>query len=154
MTNKTIVILILSVVSLNSCDPAIGVAISNKTNADKQIKVIYPPDFKFPGDIEYSFGIRDSIKTYNLNIADNYLHPFVVPRLFWDTTARTYAFNLKANHSATIENRFLATYPTYGQVFIIDNIDTVELKRHGKIFKKKPKLTLGGTWTYTITDNK
>jgi hypothetical protein len=154
MTTKTIIVLILSVVSFTSCDPAIGVAIANRTNTEKQIKVIYPANFKFPGDIEYSFGIRDSIKTYDLNIADNYLYPFVVPRLFWDTTARTYAFNLKANHSATIENRFLATDPTYGQVFIIDNKDTVELKRHGKIFRKKPKLTLGGTWTYTITDKK
>lgn len=152
MTNRTIIIFILSVVSFTSCDPAIGVAISNKTNTDKQIKVIYPANFKFPGDIEYSFGIRDSIKTYDLNIADNYLHPFVVPRLSWDTIARTYEFKLKANHSATIENRFLAADPTYGQLFIIDNKDTVELKRHEKVFKKKPKLTLGGTWTYTITE--
>lgn len=152
MANRTIGILILSVFSFTSCDPAIGVAIANKTNTDKQIKVIYPANFKFPGDIEYSFGIRDSIKTYDLNIADNYLHPFVTPRLFWDKVARTYVFNLKANHSATIESRFLATNPTYGQVFIIDNKDTIELKRHGKIFRKKPKLTLGGTWIYTITD--
>ena len=80
---------------------------------------MYPANFKFPGVIEYSFGIRDSIKTYDLTIEDSYLHPFVVPRLFWDITARTYAFTLKANHSATIENRFLTTYPTYGQVFIM-----------------------------------
>jgi hypothetical protein len=146
--------MILSVVSFISCDPAIGVAIANKTNTDKQIKVIYPVNFEFPGDIEYSFGIRDSIKTFNIKIADNYLHPFITPRLSWDTILRTYAFNLKANYSAIIENRFLATYPTYGQIFIIDNTDTVELKRHGKIFIKKPKLTLGGTWTYTITAKK
>jgi hypothetical protein len=154
MTKRTTTILILAVISFTSCDPAIGVAISNKTNTDKQIKVIYPVNFKFPGDIEYSFGIRDSIKTYDLNIADNYKHPFVVPRLLWDAIARTYSFNLKANHSATIESRFLATDPTYGQVFIIDNKDTVELKRHGKVFRKKPKLTLGGTWTYTILEKK
>ena len=154
MTNRTIIILILSIVSFTSCDPAIGVAISNKTSTDKAVKVIYPANFKFPGDIEYSFGIRDSIKTYDLNMTDNYLHPFVVPRLSWDTIARTYSFNLKANHSATIESRFLATDPTYGQIFIIDNTDTVELKKHDKLFIKKPKLTLGGTWTYTITDKK
>ena len=152
MTNKTITIWILLVVSFSSCDPAIGVVIANKTDTDKQIKVIYPANFKLPGAIEYSFGIRDSVKTYDLNIADNYLHPFVVPRVSWDTIARTYIFNLKTNHSATIESRFLAAYPTYGQIFIIDNKDTVELMRHGKLFIKKPKLTLGGTWTYTITD--
>jgi hypothetical protein len=152
MTSKTITLLFLTAISFTSCDPGIGLTISNKTSTDKKIKVIYPANFKFPGSTQYSFGIRDSIKTYDLNTADNYLHPFVVPRLSWDTIARTYSFDLKANYSATIESRFLATAPTYGQVFIIDNKDTIELKRHGKIFIKKPKLTLGGTWTYTIKD--
>jgi hypothetical protein len=154
MTNRITTILIFAVISFSSCDPAIGVVISNKTNTDKQVKVNYPINFKFPGDIEYSFGIRDSILTYDLSIADNYKHPFLVPRILWDTTTRTYSFNLRANHSATIESRFLAADPTYGQIFIIDNKDTVELKRHEKIFKKKPKLTLGGTWTFTIVDKK
>ncbi|NNV54259.1 hypothetical protein [Limnovirga soli] len=154
MAKKTILLFVLIAISFTSCDPGIGLAITNKTETEKRIKVIYPANFKFPGDIQYSFGIRDSIKTYDLNKAENYQHPFVVPRLSWDTIAMTYSFNLKANYSATIESRFLASAPTYGQVFIIDNKDTVELKRHGKIFSKKPKLTLGGTWTYIIKDQK
>jgi hypothetical protein len=152
VTKSITTILILEAICCFSCDPSIGVAIYNKTNTDKQIKVIYPADFKFPGDTKYSFGIRDSIKTYDLKIADNYKYPFAVPRLLWDTIARTYSFNLKANHSATIESRFLAADPTYGQLFIIDNIDTVELVRHGEVSRKKPKITLGGTWTYTIVN--
>ncbi len=154
MVIRTTIILIFSAIIFSSCDPGIAVAISNQTNTDKQIKVIYPAEFKFPGDIEYSYGIRDSIKTYNLSIADNSLHPVVVPRLLWDTTARTYSFKLMANHSATIESRFLAATPTYGQIFVIDNKDTVELTRQGKVFTKKPKLALGGTWTYSIKDKK
>jgi len=150
MTSSTTILLFLGIVIFTSCDPAIGLSIANKTNTNKEIKVIYPANFKFPGDIEYSFGIRDSIKTYNLNEENNYLNPLVIPRLSWDTIARTYSFILKANYSATIESRFLATNPTYGQIFIIDNVDTVELNKNNGKFVKKPKITLGGTWTYTI----
>ena len=131
-----------------------GLVISNKTGKQQTIKVLYPASFKFPGDYEYNFGIRDSVKTYSFNIKDSYLSPLVVPRLAWDTVARTYSFNLKASHNAIIESWFGATHPTYGQIFIIDNKDTVALKKRSKLFIKRPKLALGGTWTYTIIENK
>lgn len=141
--------------ALYSCDPAIGVALQNKTTTDKTIKVIYPENFKFPrdsGSSEYNFCLCDSVKTFDLSDKDNYLHPYIVPMLTKDTIARTYSFILKPNYSATVESRFLTALPTFGQIFIINQTDTVNLIRHGKDFVKKPKLLLGGSWTHTIKD--
>jgi hypothetical protein len=138
--------------ALASCDPAIAVVIQNKSKSDKHIKVLYPKELKFPGDHEYSFGIRDSIPTYDLSVKDNYLSPTVIAKTDWDTVARNYSFLLKKNYSAKIESRFLAGNPTWGQIFIIENVDTVKLEPKSKDFKKRPKITLGGTWTYTILD--
>jgi hypothetical protein len=146
---------ILLTLALSSCDPGIGVALQNKTNTDKTIKILYPENFKFPGDdgnSQYNFCLRDSVKTFNLADKDNHLHPFIVPMLAKDTIARTYSFILRPNYSATVESRFLATLPTFGQIFIINKTDTVKLIRHGKDFRKKPKLMLGSSWTYTIKD--
>ena len=153
-TMTTMCLSILVAICLLSCDPAIGVAIANKTATDKEIKVFYPPDFKFPGDTPHILGIRDSLETYDLAVKDRYLHPVVIPMLLWDTVARTYSFNLRANHEAIVERRFLAVIPTFGQVFLIDHTDTVKLQKHGKDFKKRPKLLFGGTWTHKITKNK
>jgi len=146
---------ILFALFFSSCDPAIGVALQNKTATDKTIKVIYPANFKFPGDSgssQYNFCLRDSVKTFDMADKDNYLHPFLVPMLAKDTIARTYSFVLKSGYSATVESRFLAALPTFGQIFIIDQTDTVELKRDGKDFVKKPKLLIGGSWTHSIKD--
>lgn len=154
MRHRVILLLLLLSFCFTSCDPGIGVSISNRTNTGKNIKVLYPEDFRFPGDIQHINGIRDSVKTYDLDMPDSYLHPYVVPRLAWDTIARTYSFHLMANHISTIESRFLAVSPTYGQVFIIDGRDTVELKKHDSGFLKRPRLMFGGTWTYTITDKR
>ncbi|MBX2900448.1 MAG: hypothetical protein KF775_12400 [Cyclobacteriaceae bacterium] len=148
----TILIRFLYVMTLTSCDPGIAVVIQNKSKSDKHIKVFYPKEFKFPGDHEYAAGIRDSIQTYDLSLRDNYLNPKVIPKLDWDTVTRTYSFILKKDYSAKIESRFLATNPTWGQTFVINNVDTVKLDSKDKSFKKKPKVTLGGTWTYTIAD--
>lgn len=153
MTKRLTILLIgLLGTLLTSCDPAIGVAIENRSKSDKQITVIYPKEFKFPGDHVYSFGVRDSIKTYDLSIKDNYLNPTLVAKVDWDTVSRIYKFILKSNYSATIESRFLAVNPTWGQTFIVDNYDTLRLEPNNKDFVKKPKLTLGGVWTHRIMD--
>jgi hypothetical protein len=146
---------ILFIISFSSCDPGISVAIYNRTSTDKTIKVIYPPNFKFPGDTgstRYNFCFRDSVKTLDLAVKDNYLHPVIIPMSSIDTTERTYSFTLKANYSATVESRFLVALPTFGQIFIINESDTIELKRNGNDFIKRPKLLLGGSWTHTIKD--
>lgn len=146
--------LLFLTICLSSCDPAISVVIANKTNGDKKIKVLYPSGFTFPGDIPYALGIRDSIITYDLFDKDSYLHPLAIPKISWDTTARTYSFFLKENRSAIVESRFLAPFPTYGQVFIINDTDTIKLLTHGKDFKKRPKLAFGGIWIHSITEKK
>ncbi len=152
MLTKYFIILTLLTLTLVSCDPAIGVAIVNNSKTDKNIRVEYPPHTRLP--LYGRDTTTDSLKTYDLSLKDRYMHPGKIPILSMDTLKRTYSFNLKAGQEAFVESRFLATHPTYGQVFIIDNTDTVELKKKGKDFVKKPKLSMGGTWKYTITDDK
>jgi hypothetical protein len=153
MTSRThILIFLLLTVIFISCDPGIGVAIANKSSSDKEIKVIYPSTFKFPGATQYDLNIRDSVKIFDLTKKEKYTTQAFIPYSSWDTVSRTYTFKLKSNQEALVENRFLTALPTFGQIFIIDNNDTIKLIRHGKDFIKRPKLLLGGTWTHTIKD--
>ncbi|MBX3252822.1 MAG: hypothetical protein KF862_01675 [Chitinophagaceae bacterium] len=156
MTNKILWgFLLFFIFSLYSCDPSIGVAIQNKTSTEKTIKVIYPANFKFPGDsggAQNNFCLRDSVKTFDLSDKDSYLNPFIVPMLSKDTVERTYSFVLKPNYSATVEGRSFSSLPTFGQIFIIDQKDTIKLIRYGRDFVKKPKLLLGGSWKHIIKD--
>jgi hypothetical protein len=151
---RTKTLLLLSAIALTSCDPGIAVVISNKSKTDKNVRVIYPPDFKFPADGK--IGINDSVETIDesdyTKAGERFSNTVRVPILSMDTAARTYSFDLKAGHRVAIESRWPAGSPTYGQRVIIDNTDTVELRKEGKEFRKKPKLVLGGSWIYTISD--
>jgi hypothetical protein len=148
MHSRTGLFLFICMVAITACDPAIGVSIANKTSAPKNIRVIYPEAFITRRDTIGNIRM-DSLKAYDLAITDNY-NPVIIPTQLKDTNARTYSFVLPAGHSAVVESRFLAVHPTYGQLFIIDNKDTVELKRKKSSFVKRPKIWTGGTWTYTI----
>ena len=159
MLNRYSILTFLITLTFISCDPGIGVVISNKSKVGKTIRVIYPENFKLP--INTKGRTNDSLQTYDHTLTDNtistrdyFRYPIKIPLLSLDTVNRTYSFNLKAKHEIIIESRWPASLPTYGQIFIIDNSDTVKLIRHGKDFKKRPKLMLGGSWTYTITDDK
>ena len=158
MKKYSIAVLLINITFI-SCDPGIGVVISNKSRVDKNIRVIYPATYKFP--INTKDRTNDSLQTYDHTLTENtistrdyYRYPVKVPLLSLDTVNRTYSFNLKARHEVIIESRWPASLPTFGQIFIIDNIDTIKLIRHGKYFKKRPKLILGGSWTHTINDDK
>jgi hypothetical protein len=153
MTTKIFITLIpLLTILFSSCDPAIGVAIANKSNKEREIKVIYPENFTFRDDpgAQHAHHRRDSIRTLDLAQKDNYEHPIIIPYSSHDTTLRTYSFTLPANYSAVLESRFLSSLPTFGQVVIIDNKDTVTLLKGGRDFKRRAKLMFGGTWTHTI----
>lgn len=155
MTVKSsVAITLLSSICLLACGPSAFVAISNETNTDKRIKAIYPPKFILPGEVEgpLSSGKPDSIETYNLASEDIYKGKKFIPITSRDTVTRTYSFVLKANQRALIEARSFKGAPTYKQIFIIDDTDTVKLVRRGKAFEKRPKLMWGGTWEYYITD--
>lgn len=145
---------LLTSLILMSCDPGIGVAIVNQSTTEKHLTVYYPPTFKFKGerDANHVGVMRDSIKIYDLTKTDYYFYPNTILKTSRDTTKRTYSFLLKPNQKAIVESRFLATVPTFGQIFIIDNKDTIELKARKNEFRKRPKLFLGGEWTYTIKD--
>jgi hypothetical protein len=152
------IISILLALTLISCDPGIGVAISNKSGVDRNIRVIYPENFQFPSNTKEH--TNDSLQTYdhtltgNRNSGDYYNYPGKTPILSSDTVNRSYSFKLKDKHEVIVERRWPASLPTFGQMFIIDNTDTVKLLRRGKDFKKRAKLLLGGTWTHTIAERK
>lgn len=151
MRNRHFIILSFFSLTAVSCDPAIGVAIANRSATDKNIRVEYPPHFRLPF---YSHeGSYDSLRTYDLSLKNKYMHPGKTPIFDMDTLKKTYSFNLKARHEAFVESRSLTSKPTYGQFFIINNVDTVVLKKGGKDFIKKSKLSIGGTWKHTITGN-
>jgi hypothetical protein len=158
MFNSYIPLFLLLAMVVTSCDPAASVTIVNKSRTDKNIRVIYPANFRLP--LDKMKRTNDSLQAYDLrttansiSIRDHYRYPVSIPILSLDTANKTYSFNLKAGHEVFVEHSLPMTYPTFGQIFIIDNQDTVMLKRHGKIFRKSPKLLLGGIWSYTINDN-
>jgi len=133
------------------------VSVTNKSTTDKNIRVRYPANFRLP--LNSKELTNDTLQGYDLSltgdaisIRDKYRYPVKIPVLMLDTIARTYSFILKAGQEVYVESRFPAASPTYGQVFIIGNTDTVVLKRHGKIFKKEPKLLPGCSWNYTIRE--
>lgn len=129
---------------LAACDPGIGVVIRNESSQDKYIQVKYPASMRdlYTNRPQYV----DTIMTYT----DEPKSGKFTPMLSSDTIARTYSFNLKAGEYAIVESRWPATQPTFGQVFIIGNTDTVNLKPRSKLFKRKRFFFVGGTWTYVI----
>jgi hypothetical protein len=153
---KNIAVLTFCATLFSSCDPGIAVAISNTTKKDKHIRVIYPQNYTFPGESRHNTGILGALPAYRLDMPAESRHQFreVINYSGWDTAAQTYTFTLKANYRAVVESRIITPFPTFGQVFVIDNTDTVRLEMHGKDFKKKPALFLGGTWTHTIKEKK
>jgi hypothetical protein len=154
MFSKTIhlTFLLTLTLALPSCDPGIAVVISNKSNSDKQVKAIYPPNFKLPQN--WMYDRHDSLRIFEIDRSNSYKYPLATPILSIDTVARTYSFLLKPGHKAIVESRWPAGYPTFGQIFIIDNRDTIALERHGEDFIKKPKLLLGGSWTHVIREKR
>ncbi|HYF30578.1 MAG TPA: hypothetical protein VD993_05635 [Chitinophagaceae bacterium] len=143
-------VLLLAIVC-TSCDPGIAVVIRNDSAVDKHVKVNSPSGTSIP--IDQRAVNPDSIRTYlTVRPGAGYVPPLVnVPKSSPDTSFRTYSFTLKPGYTAVIESRWPSAYPTYGQVFIIDNTDTVRLTRRGKHFKKSaPRIFLGGTWSHSI----
>jgi hypothetical protein len=148
MNRKILLIVMAFSYLFTSCDPAIAVAISNKTTQDKHIQGVWPagtPMVRYSGDKH-----GDSLRAFDLNIADYYNSIKMIPLESIDTVTGRYSFVLKPGYQAIVESRFLAVYPTFGQVFIIDQSDTVQLVHRGKGFRKRPKIWLGGTWKHEI----
>jgi hypothetical protein len=151
----TIVLFLLTVQSWAQ----VSVIINNKSGVDRSIRVSYPDNFKIP--ISESERTNDSLTTYDhtltansISTRDYYRYPSKTAILNLDTVTRTYSFILKAKHEVVVEFRNNATKPTFGQIFTIDGLEAIELKKHGKLFIKSPKLLPGGAWTYTINDAK
>ncbi len=152
MSKTPFPVFLLLAIALPSCDPAIGVRLVNQTQTEKYIRASYPEGF--PISFDRWQRNQDSLKTYDEAMPDNYRHPVKIPALDLDTIAGTYAFHLKPGYSVLVESRAMTAYPAYGQVFIIDQRDTVILTEKGSPFVKRPKIMLGGEWTYVIKEKK
>jgi len=138
---------LFAVLALASCDPAVGVVIANKTNADRKIKVFYTDEMPSPHEQIVGY---DSIWTYpNGKLYGG--SSSKIPVMLNDTSARFFCFVLRPGYTAFIENIHLGTRPRYGKVIIIDDADTIRLIRHGKDFNKGFAV-MGGIWTHSIRD--
>jgi hypothetical protein len=127
----------------SSCDPGIGVLISNHTKESKHIQAKYPNNASF----RYWISRTDSLMIYDAaaNESKN------IPILNNDTVNSRYEFDVPAGRSVLLEHH-MGTHPTYGQSFLIDRRDTIRLTEKNGDFRKKPKLLLGGAWIYTIKE--
>jgi hypothetical protein len=152
---KTIFItcLLISLI-FNACIVGTNVSIINATTVEKNISVYYPPEIKHRVN-------RDSLHAYDISktenapyIVDYYRHHLKIPVRLLDTAAGTYTISLKPGHLVFIEDVYPTIRPPYGAKFIIDDADTVEIKKKGSLFTKRPKLGNAGKWTYRITDTK
>lgn len=121
MLNRYSVTLFLLAVTFASCDPGIGVVISNKSRLEKNIRVIYPSNYRLP--INTRERTNDSLQTYDhtqtnntINARDYYRYPEKIPILLSDAINRSYSFNLKATHEVIIESRWPASLPTLEQI--------------------------------------
>jgi hypothetical protein len=158
MLSRFFIIVFVLTVSCISCVTGIEVVIKNRSQSDKNIRVDYPANLKLP--INNISRTNDSLNTYDhtltanaISTRDYYRYPDKTAIIMLDTINRTYSFNLKPGHDVIIESRWTEhSKPTYGQLFIINNSDTVELIKRGGKFKKSPKLSSGGSWIYTINE--
>jgi hypothetical protein len=129
-----------------SCYTPTQVKIENKSSVNKNIKVHYPESYQPPHDSlpGYDHELTDNA----ISIRDYYRYPVRTSVLSLDTVNRTYEFVIRPKHEVIIESFYPSRRPTYGQVFIIDNTDTVTLDRKRKDFTKR-----GGVWSYAIKDS-
>ena len=151
MSGNAVVLTLFLTLTLSACFEPKQTVIHNRSGADRNIRVLYPAGLTHPydpiTDTPFLLNAYDHTLTENaISSRDYYRYYTRIPIQALDTINRSYTFFLKAKHEVIIEARWSASTPTFGQVFIIDNTDTIYLKRRGKDFKKR-----GGSWTHTIT---
>jgi len=158
MKRKYFYLILLLPLFITSCIVGTEVAVINKSKTDKNITVHYPADFRFPVSIKGNG--KDSLNAYDISKTENaittrdyYRYPVKVHISSLDTLNRTYSFTLKTGYKLILQDVYPTVTPAFGQVFIIDNTDTVMFDRSRKFFKKSPKMGKGGSWKYTITDD-
>jgi hypothetical protein len=158
MVKESLILFLLLTIVMASCVVGTQVSIINRTMSDKSVTVYYPANFRFP--IPIKGGNNDSLQAYDISQTENsittrdyYRYPVKVHITMLDTVAKTYSFILKPKYKLILQDTYPTVSPPFGQVFVIDLIDTVQLDKSGKFFKKYPKLGKGGRWTYEITDD-
>ncbi|MBS1563977.1 MAG: hypothetical protein JST39_06285, partial [Bacteroidetes bacterium] len=103
-----------------------------------------------PPAVCHCFPLLDSVNVYQ-DIKDPERRPIRIPTLDNDTAARTYSFTLEPGYHSIVQWQSVGG-SCQMKYFIIDDRDTLRFDRDHKKFTKKPKLVLGGTWTYAIKE--
>lgn len=136
-----VVVIVISI--FTSCDPGYSVILSNKSDRDIAVTAVYPDAFK--KHLTDTLGTFDNRIKANRRKDSDYGSSVVFAR---DTNLNTYSFVLKANQGVVVEGAAFAAYPTWGQLFILDNKDSVVLSAKKNKFRRS--WFIGGNWTYTI----
>jgi hypothetical protein len=152
MRLKDFITMALLSIAMGSCWEPMQVVINNKSAVDQDIHVKYPPNSRLV--IDGIPHVNDTLQAYDhtltanaISTRDYFRYPVKIAVQSLDTINRTYFIQLKAKHQVVVEARRKASALPWGQLFIMDNTDTVELRRRGGAFKKR-----GGSWTYVIQD--
>ncbi|MGN6292384.1 MAG: hypothetical protein ACTHMV_06515 [Chitinophagaceae bacterium] len=139
------VLMALVAVLFSSCYYPAQVVIHNKSGTDKNIRVIYPVSHRAIAAGDSLSAYDHTLTTNAFSTRDYYRYALKIPLTDIDTVGRTFSFFLKDKHQVIAETSWPVSTLPWGQSFIINDADTVVLKRKSRDFKRK-----GGNWTYTI----
>ena len=136
MINRRLPLLILLCVTVMACKyPAVLVA-TNESSADKNIRVIFPENFKLNYHLD-SLQAWDLSRTQNeIAIRDRYRYALKIPVDF-DTLGGMLTFTLKAGHEATVIGSPVSL-SLVKKMFVTADLDTLKFKRGT------------GVWEYVI----
>src|SRR5688500_11778832 len=138
MTSSTCLILAVTVtLTLNSCYYPAQVVIHNKSGTDKNIRVIYPPGHKAIAKNDSLSGYDHTFTANAFSTRDYFRYGVNIPLENLDTVNKTFSFLLKDKHEVIVETTWPVSELPWGQSFIVNNTDTIILKRRSKDFKKK-----------------
>jgi hypothetical protein len=149
MNRQSILILIVPVIlTFSSCYYPAQVVIHNKSGAAKNIRVSYPSGYRVITDNDSLPGYDHTLTDDAFSSRDYHRYGVHIPLENLDTVNKTFSFCLKDKHQVIVETTWPASALPWGQLFIINEIDTVILKRKSSDFKKR-----GGSWTYIMKGN-
>lgn len=133
----------------SSCYYPAQVVIHNKSGEDINIQVINPDGYAANSVGDSLTGYDHTLTESAFSSRDYYRYGVSIPRDNLDTVRGTYSFLLKDKQQVIVENTWPVSALPWGQSFVVNNVDTVVLKKKSKAFKKR-----GGSWTYTISNRR
>ena len=129
--------------TFSSCYYPAQVVIHNKSGEDAAISSVYPADRIVTADSLTGYDHTETAGA--ISTRDYFRYGVTIPLINHDTIKRNYSFALKKQHEVIVETSWPVSSLSWGQTFIVNQKDTIVLKRKAGAFKKR-----GGRWTYTI----